>query len=63
MFYNPYSIFSQHGILGINDPILNGIFSIVISLAVTLLVGALFYKYEYKIDNLLDWLFHINKKS
>lgn len=51
VFYNPYSIFSQHGILGINDPILNGIFAIVISLAVTLSIGALFYKYEYKIDH------------
>lgn len=58
VFYNPYATISQSGIF---DPITSGVISIVVSLAVTLTLGALFYKYEYKIDNLLNRLFRIKK--
>jgi hypothetical protein len=58
VFYNPYATISQSGLF---DPVISGIISIVVSLAVTLSLGALFYKYEYKIDNLLNRVFRIKK--
>lgn len=60
VFYNPYSLITGHTSFG---PILSGIISIVVSLAVTLPLGVLFYKYEYKIDNLLNRLFRIKKDT
>jgi peptidoglycan/LPS O-acetylase OafA/YrhL len=58
VFYNPYATISQSGLF---DPVTSGIISIVVSLAVTLPLGALFYKYEYVFDNILDRLFRIKK--